>query len=108
MKLKLIGLLLAFSVGVAGQNHRPKNAPVSDEADAIRIAEAALIPVYGKKQIESEKPLKAELQGNVWIVNGTLHCTDQNGNQTEICAGGVAIVKISKKNGRIISMIHEK
>jgi hypothetical protein len=41
---------------------------------AVAVAAAVLIPVYGRKQIASERPFKAELSGGVWDVNGSLHC----------------------------------
>jgi hypothetical protein len=88
--------------------NRPKAGYVSDEATAIKIAEAALIPVYGKKHIESERPFIATLDGDVWTVGGTLRCPDGKGGVTTQCAGGVAVVKISRKNGRILSMGHGK
>ena len=79
---------------------------VPDKQTAVRIAEAVLIPVYGEQQIASERPFKARLKGDVWTVEGTLHCPDGNGGVTTNCDGGTAVVKISKIDGRIISMIH--
>jgi hypothetical protein len=34
------------------------------------------MPVYGKKQIESEEPFTAQLKDDVWTVSGTLRCPD--------------------------------
>ena len=79
---------------------------VPDKETAIKIAEAVLIPVYGEQQIASERPFKARLKGDVWTVEGTLHCPDGNGGVTTNCDGGTAVVKISKIDGRIIFMIH--
>ena len=79
---------------------------VPDSATAIRVAESALIPVYGKKQIESERPFTAQLKDDTWTVWGTLHCSDGKGGTTDICVGGVAHVEISRKDGRILSMGH--
>lgn len=81
---------------------RPKEGFVPTAAVAVAIAEAVLIPVYGKQQIASEWPFKAELSNGVWDVAGTVQC-DPPGS---ICPGGAAEVKISKKTGEILFMTH--
>ena len=86
----------------------PKDGFVPDSPTAVKIAEAVLIPVYGKEQIESERPFNARLEGGVWTVWGTLHCPDGKGGITTVCVGGTAEVKLSKSDGRILSMIHYK
>lgn len=80
----------------------PKDGFVPTAAVAEAIAEAVLIPVYGKQQIDSERPLKAKLSGNVWDVNGTVACNPPG----SICPGGAAEVKISKRTGEILFMTH--
>ena len=87
---------------------RRKRGPVSDSETAIQIGEAALVRVYGKRQIESEKPFIANLKDDVWTVCGTLHCSDGKGGTTTICVGGVAVAKISKTDGHIISINHTR
>ena len=94
-----------FLAVVQGQGYTPNEGFVPDKATAIRIAEAVLMPVYGEKQIESERPFKAILREGVWTVTGTLSCPD---GKTMHCVGGVAAVQISKSDARIISMIHGK
>ena len=91
-----------------GEGYTPPNGFVPDEATAVRVAEAVLIPVYGAKQIESERPFTATLKKGVWAVEGTLRCPDGKGGFTTDCVGGVATVQISKQDARIISMIHYK
>jgi NTF2 fold immunity protein len=99
----------ALFLGTAlGQGYRPSNGFVPDEATAVKIAEAVLIPVYGKKMIESERPFTATLKKGVWTVAGTLRCPDGKGGFTTECDGGVATVQISKQDARIISMMHYK
>jgi hypothetical protein len=100
------GLLIATLA--IGQGERPKRVPVPDSATAVKIAEAALLPVYGKKKIDSEGPFTAQLKNDVWTVSGTLHCSDGKGGSTTRCVGGVAVVQISKVDGRILSMAHYK
>ena len=89
---------------VLAEGYRPPSGYVPDSGTAVQIAEAVLIPVYGKKEIESERPFTAKLEKNTWIVNGTLRCPDGK----EMCFGGVAVVKISKTNARIVYMMHGK
>ena len=91
-----------------GQGYTPSNGFVPDEATAVRVAEAVLIPVYGAKQIESERPFTAKLKNGVWTVEGTLRCPDGRSGFTTCDEGGVATVKLSKEDARIISMIHYK
>ena len=98
-----------FLVGVAvGQSYTPKSGYVPDSKTAVKIAEAVLIPVYGERQIASEKPFTAELRDNVWTIGGTLRCPDGKGGTTTKCLGGTAVVKISKLDGRILFMTHYK
>jgi hypothetical protein len=94
--------------GLAGQGYQPPSGYVPDSKTAVKIAEAVLIPVYGEKQIESERPLNAKLKRGLWIVTGTLRCPDGKGGTTMVCAGGVAEVRISKDDARISFMSHGK
>ncbi len=88
----------------ANQNRNiPKDGYVPDEKTAVAIAEAVLTPIFGKEMIEEEKPFEAILQGEVWVVNGTLHCPEG-----QLCLGGVATAEISKQNGTIIRTYHSQ
>lgn len=99
----LLIVALAFGQGSSPQ----KDGYVPDSATAVRIGEAVLVPVYGKKLIESEEPFTAEVKDNVWTVSGTLYCPNEKGGLTTGgCEGGVATVHISKVDARVISMIH--
>jgi hypothetical protein len=95
-------------IGLTFGQGKPKEGYVPDSATAVRIAEAVLIPVYGDKQIEPEKPFTAKLKDDVWTVSGTLRCPDGKGGTTSDCVGGVAVVQISKVDARILSMVHYK
>jgi hypothetical protein len=77
----------------------PKDGFVPSNDTAIKIAEAILIPIYGEAQINSERPFKAEIDGDVWIVTGTL---------PQGVVGGVATVRISRRDGKILSVTHGK
>ena len=104
--LILAGIVLLAS-HMAGQGYKPKSGYVPDSRTAVKIAEAVLIPVYGEKQVESERPLTATLKNGVWTITGTLHCPDGTGGTTTSCDGGVAEVRISKNDARIVYMLHQ-
>ena len=75
------------------------DGPVRDEAVAIKIALNMWIPIYGQDQIEKEKPYKAELKNGVWTVEGSL---------PQGWDGGVAIARISQKDGKVLETGHSK
>jgi hypothetical protein len=105
----ILSSVLAF-VTLAASQESPKRDYVPNSETAAAIAEAVFIPVYGRKLIESERPFRATLKDNVWTVTGTLYCPE-GGPQTEklpSCYGGVAVVRISKTDARVISMAHYK
>jgi|SRR5579862_2942988 len=77
----------------------PPNGFVPDEKTAIRVAEALLIPIFGEKRIDSERPFSAELNGDIWVVKGYLPYGVK---------GGVAEIQISKKTCQVISVTHGK
>jgi hypothetical protein len=78
---------------------RPTNGFVPDEATAARIGEAVAVAQYGEKTIGLERPFRARLYIDTWIVKGTLH--------PEGAAGGTAIVKISKRDGTVLFLTHQ-
>lgn len=77
----------------------PPSGFVPDEATAVRVAEAVLIPIYSQTKVESERPFTAKLTGNVWTVTGHL---------PPGVDGGVGEVRIDKRNGRILRVTHGK
>lgn len=113
MKNRLISRVVIISMVVLlktlsyGSDKTPRYIPpegfVPDKETATKIAEAVAIPIYGKEQIAKEKPLTAELKGDIWRVTGT-HRRSMSLREY----GGEVIVEISKKDATIISIIHEK
>jgi hypothetical protein len=75
----------------------PANGFVPDAATAVAIAEAVLIPIFGRAQIESERPFSASLEGGNWTVVGHL---------PPDCLGGAAEVIIDRSTGRVIRVLH--
>ena len=104
--LRSIVLLMVIAIATTGglltsqstPSYVPPNGFVPDAATAARIAEAVWIPIYGAEQIAKEKPFKATLRGDVWTVTGKDLPPDT--------PGGVAEAEISKRDGRIVRVIH--
>ena len=110
MKAVLLPLLLLV-LGVAAQESKPSGVRVPDEATAVDLAERALVKVYGKYQIDYEKPLTAKLENGVWNVYGTLCCPGPNGQRTcepYKCVGGVAALQLRQSDGKVLSVSHTK
>ena len=82
----------------------PKEGFVPSADVALSVANAVLIPVYGKKLIDSEQPFTANLQRDIWVITGTIPC--QNPPSSGACPGGAAEVRISKRTGQILFMDH--
>jgi hypothetical protein len=82
----------------------PPNGFVPTAETAIAVAEAVLEPVYGKDQIASERPFKAVLNGNVWVITGSVPC--HNPPPGAECPGGAAEIRISKRTGQVLFMTH--
>lgn len=81
-------------------NYKSEEGYVPNEETAIAIAVAVWNPIYGKEKIENEKPFHANLKDGVWTVKGSL--------PKGFDKGGTAIAEISKDDGRIIRIMHEK
>ena len=96
-----ITFVTAIAFESSGQAHSyfPPAGFVPNEVTAIRIAKAVLTPVYGEDKIRSEEPFVATLKDGIWTVEGQL---------APGLAGGVALVEISKVDGKIIRMTHGK
>jgi len=77
----------------------PEGGLVPTSETAISVAVAIWSPIYGSKEIASEKPFHAELVNEIWTVCGSL---------PKPMAGGTAVIKIAKKDGRILYVNHGK
>lgn len=82
------------------KSERPGKGFVPDEGTAARIGDAVATARYGEEMISKERPFRARLYGNTWVVIGTLH--------PEGALGGTAVVKISKYDGRILFLVHQQ
>jgi hypothetical protein len=96
-------LILAVTCFRTGQEledgYVPDDGFVPSKEVAIKIAVAIWEPIYRTAKIAMKKPYRATLAGGVWTVQGSL----PKGSK-----GGTAFAKISKKDGRILRVIHGK
>ena len=91
--------LLAVSLPAQEHNVVPPQGLVPDAKTAIAIAVAVWTPIYGEKQIASEKPYTVKLANGQWTVTGSL---------PKGWLGGVAIAVIAKSDGRVLRVSHGK
>jgi hypothetical protein len=101
MVCRILSVMLALGFVILSfadkKNFHPKNGYVPDSETAITIAVAVWAPIYGRDQIEKEKPYHAVLRSGTWTVTGSL---------PENADGGVAEADISKETGCILRIIH--
>jgi len=71
--------------------------PNADVAKAIHRAVAGA--VYGKADVDSERPFRAVRSGDYWVVFGSL---------PRGWVGGTAITVIRASDGRVMRIIHEQ
>jgi hypothetical protein len=102
-----VASVLSFAITLSVLGQTPPKVP--DSSTAIRLAETALVKVYGKKTIDAERPFTASLSDGIWHVSGTLYCQDEKGNRiTNACVGGVAMADIRQRDGRVLRTSHTK
>jgi hypothetical protein len=75
----------------------PEAGYVPDAETAEQIAEVIFNRFYGAEEITRERPFTVVLRDDVWIVSGNLP-SDR--------LGGVAEIRISKIDGRILHLFH--
>jgi hypothetical protein len=95
----LIGCVCLAASALEKYSYKPKDGFVPDERTAIAIAVAVWTPIYGEKALADEKPFRASLKDGIWIVEGTV---------PEGLVGGTVLAEISKQDGRIIAVVHER
>ena len=96
--LMSLGLSLASPPMLAQEHHyRPAQGLVPDAKTAITIAVAVWSPIYGEKQIASERPYVASLAEGKWTVTGSL---------PKGLVGGVALAVIAKSDGQVLRVSH--
>ncbi len=76
-----------------------KELIVKESNTAIKIAEAILFDIYGKENIEEQKPYEKYLIKNYWVISGTL----PKGSK-----GGTFLIIIDAKNAQVLKITHGK
>jgi NTF2 fold immunity protein len=111
MKIQSFFIGWVFSLAfMSCSNTQMKNStgryrgPIPDSAAAITIAEMELASKYGIEEMKHQRPYHAFLREDVWIIYGSLSPAPKGWMRV----GGVAEVRISKKTGRILSVVQEE
>lgn len=112
INLSAIGLLLTIQGTFAAQclldrlPEPPAGGYVPDAKTAAKIAEAVLAPIYGEAMVKRELPLHAVLEKGtgIWNVQGTPY----NPENLPDVTGGAVMVRLSKKDGKILFVSHGK
>ena len=76
---------------------RPKGGFVPDRDTAIKVAYAISLPVFGRAEIDKEKPFRAELKQGQWIVLG---------KPVKHASGGTLVVQIDQSSGEVSYLGH--
>lgn len=111
MKKKIISFLAVLSVtlNLCAQESKEiisKDTLVTNyvpnEETAKKIAEAIWLPIFGEEIFE-QRPYRATLVDNIWIVRGLmpLPCRNEPG-----CRGGTAYIEIRKSDCKILKVKH--
>ncbi len=70
---------------------------ICDTNTVISVIEPILFSLYGKEQIEKQRPYEIYYIDNYWIVSGTINTL-----------GGVFLVFVNSYNGEFIKISHGK
>jgi|ERR1700720_2443000 hypothetical protein len=83
-----------------GKSYRPKVGVVQNKKTAVSIAEAILIPIYGDKQVQSQKAFRVTLRDNIWLIEGALPDPPE--------PRGNFVLRLSKINGKVLFITHSQ
>ncbi|MFV0537571.1 MAG: YbbC/YhhH family protein [Dysgonomonas sp.] len=72
---------------------------IDKEESAIKIAEAILFPIYTEKNITRQRPYETYLINNYWVINGTL---------PKGYKGGIFLIILDARDGKVIRITHDK
>lgn len=80
-------------------SYLPPQGFIATEEIAVQVAEPILFKIYGEDQITDQKPYQVNLIDSVWVINGTLPV---------YYSGGTFFMVLNKKDGKILSISHNK
>jgi len=89
--------MIPFAYAEQVDGYRPSAGFVPNEETAIGIAEAVLFAIYGKENIERQKPYKVSFSEGLWTIKGSLP-------QSHV--GGTFFIQIDKMDGTIKKVMH--
>jgi hypothetical protein len=79
---------------IEGRAHYfPTSGFIPDSLTAIAIAEAVMRPIVGVDYLRDQRPLTAMLQGDVWVVSGSLPAG---------AIGGAAVLELARSNAAVL------
>ncbi|MDA3842813.1 MAG: YbbC/YhhH family protein [Candidatus Kapabacteria bacterium] len=100
----IFGLIFCFLDNVKSDKINPNRSYVPDKETASKIAEIILLSVYGE-QVNKQKPFKVTCENDsVWSINGVL----PEPKEGYMNIGGVAHIRIRKKDCKILECYHTK
>jgi hypothetical protein len=76
-----------------------KEVIIKDRKSAISIAESIVFGIYGKENIVAQKPYKAYLVDNHWVISGTL---------PKGMRGGTFMIIMDARDCKVIRITHGK
>lgn len=76
-----------------------KTVIIKDTISAVKIAETILFDIYGKQNIEKQKPYEIYFLDQYWIISGTL---------PENYKGGTFLIIIDSRNSKILKITYGK
>jgi hypothetical protein len=93
-----------FAVALAGAVHA-QDKKVETAADAIAVAEPALIAKFGKEEIAGQRPFRVRVvreegKEGIWVVEGAIRKAPPG----IVIFGGVVCVHIRESDGKIIEL----
>jgi hypothetical protein len=97
----LIGSLGCFAGGPLDD----QRGLIRSKETAIRVAEAILFPIYGRKTIEAQKPYEVELHDGTWYVSAH---TPKGYNGPTLMFGGGFYIALSQKDARVLEIGYDE
>ena len=102
--LRVCTFYLLFSlanthVASAQKLQLPPNGVIPDEDTAVKVAHIMFLPIFGTENVDKFLPYHAQCKHGIWTVYGTL----KPGSQ-----GGTPMVRIRKKDGKVLEIWHSQ
>ena len=84
------------------KGYTPQEGFVPTAELAVSIAEQVLVQIYGKEQIEKQKPFSINIDNGIWVIEGFW---DKSDYQVD---GGNVYLEMDKLSGKILKVVHTK